>query len=60
MSKRDSEFKVRVKFEPNRFSSDYLVNVYEELQPVDSHIISSARKENETVEINTAIEGGER
>jgi hypothetical protein len=60
MNKRHSQFKVRVKFEPNRFSSDYLINVYEQVQPVDSRIISSERKEHEEVKINTAIEGGER
>ena len=47
MNNRHSQFKVRVKFEPNRFSSDDLINVYEQLQPVDSRIISSERKENE-------------
>ena len=60
MNRRHSQFKVRVKFEPNRFSSNYLINVYEQLQPVDARIISSERKEIEEVEINTAIEGGER
>lgn len=60
MNKRHSQFKVRVKFEPNRFSSDYLINVYEQLQPVDARIISNERKENEEVEIYPGIEGGER
>lgn len=60
MNKQHSQFKVRVKFEPNRFSSNYLINVYEHVQPVDSCIISSERKEHEEVNINTVIEGGER
>ncbi len=60
MNKRHSQLKICVKFEPNRFSSDYLAKVYEHLQPVDSRIISSEREEQQEVGINVAIEGGEK
>ena len=36
MSERHRTWRVRVAFEPNRFSSDQLVKVYEQLKPTNS------------------------
>jgi len=60
MNKRHSKLDIRVEFEPNRFSSDCLVKVYEQLKPVDSRIISNERKNNEDAGTVAAIEGGKK
>ena len=60
MNKHHSGLKIRVEFEPNRFSSDYLVKVYEQLKPVDSRIISSERQKNEEAGTIEAVKGGEK
>jgi len=57
MNKRHPPLKIRVEYEPNRFSSDYLVKVYEQLKPVDAHIISTQRKGNEESGNIAMIEG---
>ncbi len=58
MKKRHSNLQIRIEFEPNRFSSDWLVEVYEQLRPVDSRIVSNERQENEDANTEAAIEGG--
>ena len=60
MKKRHSDLKIRVEFEPNRFSSDYLIEVYEQLKPVDSRIISNERQNDEVGGDIAAIEGGNK
>jgi hypothetical protein len=60
MNKRHSNLQIRIEFEPNRFSSDWLVKVYEQLKPVDSRIVSNERQENEETGTETATEGGEK
>jgi hypothetical protein len=60
MSKRHSDLKVRVQFEPNRFSSDFLNNVYEQLKPIDSRILSNERQQDGEAETKTSIEGGKK
>jgi hypothetical protein len=56
--KKRSNLQIRIEFEPNRFSSDWLVKVYEQLRPVDSRIVSNERQENEDANTEAAIEGG--
>jgi hypothetical protein len=60
MSKRHSVLKVRVQFEPNRFSSDFLNKVYEQLKPIDSRILSNERQQDGEAETKTSIEGGKK
>ena len=48
MNKRPLNIKTRIKFEPNRFSSDCLVTVYENLKPVESRLISRKHQEKES------------
>ena len=65
MSKRRSNFKVRIEFEPNRFAPKCLAEIYEQLKPVDSRVVSNQRKENERQKKEkskavAAIEGGEK
>ena len=58
MKKRDSNLKIRVAFEPNRFSSECLVKVYEQLKPIDSRIISNDSEKEEQAETIATREGG--
>ena len=60
MSKRHSNLKIRIEFEPNRFASKCLAKVYEQLKPVDSRIVSKERQDNEKVIAVAAIQGGEK
>ena len=60
MRKRRSTLRIRIEFEPNRFASNCLAEVYEQLKPVDSRVVSRERKENEEAGARAAIEGGEK
>ena len=60
MKRGHSRVKIRVEFEPNRFSSECLAKVYEQLKPVDSRVVSNQRQENEKSKAIAAIEGGEK
>ncbi len=60
MKKRHSNLQIRIEFEPNRFSSDWLVKVYEQLKPVDSRSVSNERQKNEEVGTEAANKGGEK
>lgn len=39
MSDRQPPLRIRVAFEPNRFSAEHLIGVYEQLDPVKSQVI---------------------
>ena len=60
MNKRQPHLIIRVEFEPNRFATDCLVKVYEQLKPVDSRIISNAHKKNEEAGNIATIKGTKR
>ena len=60
MKKRHSNLKIRVEFEPNRFSSDYLVKVYEHLKPVDSRLVSNEQQKKEVAGNISAIKGNKK
>ncbi len=60
MSKRRSDLKIRIKFEPNRFSSEYLSKVYEQLKPVASRVVSNGPQQDEVAETKATIEGGNK
>jgi hypothetical protein len=60
MSKRHSDLKVRVQFEPNRFSSEFLNKVYEQLKPIDSRILSDKRQQKGEAETKATIEEGKK
>jgi len=60
MSKRQPNLKTRIEFEPNRFASDCLARIYEQLKPVDSRIISNEDQENEKSRTIAATEGGKK
>ncbi len=60
MKKRHSNLKIRVEFEPNRFSSDYLVKVYEHLKPVDSRLVSNEPQKKEEAGNISAIKGNKK
>jgi hypothetical protein len=60
MSKCHSDLKVRVQFEPNRFSSEFLNKVYEQLKPIDSRVLSKERQQDGEAETKAKIEGGKK
>ncbi len=57
MSKRRSDLKVRIHFEPNRFSSESLTKVYEQIKPVDSRNLSNECQQDK--EAQTKVSMGE-
>ncbi len=60
MKKCHSNLSLRVEFEPNRFSADFLLEVYEKLKPVEVRILSDEHKNNGEPGIIVAIEGGKK
>ena len=58
MKKRHPNLQIRIEFEPNRFSSDWLVKAYEQLKPVDSHSVSQERQKHEEIDTKAANKGG--
>jgi len=60
MSRRHSNLRIRIEFEPNRFASKCLAETYEQLKPVDSRIVSNKRKAKEKIKAIAAIQGGEK
>jgi hypothetical protein len=60
MTKRHPNLEIRIEFEPNRFASNCLARIYEQLKPVDSRVVSNERQENEEVGAIAAIKGGEK
>jgi hypothetical protein len=57
MSKRHSALKVRVQFEPNRFSLEYLNSAYEQLKPIETRIFSKEHQQGEVAPSKVKIEG---
>lgn len=53
------EHRVRVSFEPNRFSDDHLIGVYEKLKPVESYRSDRNRLSQRDNDKNNRI-GGNR
>lgn len=47
MKKHSPPLKIRVAFEPNRFSSDSLTKVYEQLNQLQSYPIANKQKNDE-------------
>ena len=60
MSRRHSNLRIRIEFEPNRFASKCLAETYEQLKPVDSRSVSNERKGKEKIKAIAAIQGGEK
>ncbi len=60
MNKRQPHLKIRVEFEPNRFASDCLAKVYEQLKPVDSRIISNEHQKKEEAGNIATIKGSKK
>jgi hypothetical protein len=50
MRKRSPRMRVRVAHEPNRFSAECLIQVYEQLGPTESRIASTQGENAEPVE----------
>lgn len=41
MNDRQRQWRIRVAFEPNRFCAEHLIDVYEQLKPVQSQTIAA-------------------
>lgn len=58
MKKHPPPLKIRVAFEPNRFSSDSLTKVYEQLNKIQSYPITKTQKNDEVCITKTSKVGG--
>lgn len=58
MKKHPPPLKIRVEFEPNRFSSDSLTKVYEQLKQIQSYPITNKQKNDEVCTTRTSKVGG--
>ncbi len=59
MSNRHHTWRLRVRFEPNRFSSEQLAKVYEQLQPtVSREVLPPSADRRKTKKQRTRIGGG--
>ncbi len=57
MKKHPPQLKIRIEFEPNRFSSDSLTKVYEQLKQVQSYPITNKQKNDEACITRTSKVG---
>jgi hypothetical protein len=53
-------WRIRCAFEPNRFSCDQLVKVYEQLNPMESHRPSARSVTKPAVQKRSAAKAGEQ
>ena len=61
MSSRHHTWHLRVTFEPNRFSSEQLAKVYEQLKPTQSReVLPPSADRRKTKKRRTRISGGEQ
>lgn len=60
MKKNPTPLNIRVEFEPNRFSSDSLTKVYEQLNQIQSYTITNTQKNDEVCITKTLNVGGNR
>ncbi len=60
MTGRYRPWRIRVAFEPNRFSSEQLVKVYEQLKPTDSRATPGEPVRNRATTKRSAAKRGER
>jgi hypothetical protein len=58
MTERHCTLRVRVAFEPNRFSSDQLVKVYEQLKPTDSRGVVTGPSRKPATTKRSGAKGG--
>jgi hypothetical protein len=58
MKKHLTPLKIRIEFEPNRFSSDSLNKVYEKLNEIQSYPITNTQKNDEVCITKTSKVGG--
>ena len=60
MSERHCTRRIRVAFEPNRFSSDQLVKIYEQLKPTDSRGAPTGPSRKPATTKRSAAKGGRK
>lgn len=60
MTRPPRSWRVRLAFEPNRFSSEQLVRVYEQLKPTDARATSAHSSSEPTVTKRTVEKRGGR
>lgn len=60
MNKRPAKLKIRIEYEPNRFSSEHVISVYERLKPIVSSTASEGQQRKEAPMRKPASEGGKQ
>ena len=60
MTERHRPWRIRLAFEPNRFSSEQLIKVYEQLKPTDSRATATASLGKPAKRRGSAAQGGAR
>ena len=60
MTQFQRTWRIRRAFEPNRFSCDQLVTVYEQLNPMESHRPPAQSVAKPAVQKRSAAKGGEQ
>jgi hypothetical protein len=60
MTKRQRTWRLRVAFEPNRFASEQLVKVYEQLEPMRARTTQAAPVRKTAVTKRSTVKGGEQ
>jgi hypothetical protein len=58
MRERHRTWRIRVAFEPNRFSSEQLVEVYEQLKPTDARVTAAGSLTRPAKTKRSAAKGG--
>ena len=58
MNKRPAKLEIRIEYEPNRFSSEHVISVYERLKPIVSNAASEGKERKAAPKRKPASEGG--
>ena len=59
MSETPRRWRVRIAFEPNRFSGEHLSDVYRQLKPVDSRMTTTPAAQPQATKKRNATAGGQ-
>jgi hypothetical protein len=60
MSRKPRIWRIRLAFEPNRFSREQLERVYEQLKPTETRVSSESPQSQPSVEKHRAAKRGEQ
>ena len=60
MSERQRQWRIRVAFEPNRYCVEHLIQVYEQLKPMQSQGIAAKPSDKRAATKHAAMKGAQR